>query len=328
MERLFPRGRRLLALALLVAASGVRAADAPPPTPPDEARLATGTDGSDRMTVPVVVNGSGPFRFVIDTGADRTVVSDRLAAALTLPPRGAVTLWSSTSREVIGTAELASLELAGRRRTPFDAAVIPEETLQASGVLGVDSLADRRVVLDFRHNELAVARAPEGPRRAADKALDRDPPGTIVVTAKRRLGQLILTDARYRGHRIDVVVDTGAEISIGNDAFLALVTARQGLLPVDEVVGVTGRRATVRLALLNELQIGPLTMHGAPLAFADLACFERFGLTRRPALLLGMNVLRQFARVAIDFRRHQVAFLIASEPAAPPRGPPDRISPL
>ena len=38
----------------------------------------------DRMTVPVLLSGSGPFRFLVDTGADRTAISRQLASRLNL----------------------------------------------------------------------------------------------------------------------------------------------------------------------------------------------------------------------------------------------------
>src|SRR6185369_1812348 len=62
------------------------AAAAPEPVP--DAVLAASVDLNDRMTVPVTVNGRGPFPFVIDTGSNRTVVSDALAYQLGLPSAG------------------------------------------------------------------------------------------------------------------------------------------------------------------------------------------------------------------------------------------------
>src|SRR5688500_13536665 len=43
-------------------------------------------DGYERMTVPVRVSGSGPYRFLVDTGADRTAISHEVAAELNLKP--------------------------------------------------------------------------------------------------------------------------------------------------------------------------------------------------------------------------------------------------
>src|ERR1700722_9035945 len=44
-----------------------------------------------RMTAPVRVNGRGPFPFIVDTGANQSVISDTLAAQLGLV-RGAAEL--------------------------------------------------------------------------------------------------------------------------------------------------------------------------------------------------------------------------------------------
>ena len=41
-------------------------------------------DGYDRMTVPVRLQGTGPYRFLVDTGADRTAISRDLATRLKL----------------------------------------------------------------------------------------------------------------------------------------------------------------------------------------------------------------------------------------------------
>src|SRR5690349_20565118 len=70
------------------------AAEPPPPSPSppsgiDEgALLATAPDLAGRITVPVRVNGEGPFDFVVDTGANRTVIAGELAAELGLPDDG------------------------------------------------------------------------------------------------------------------------------------------------------------------------------------------------------------------------------------------------
>ena len=44
------------------------------------------------------------------------------------------------------------------------------------------------------------------------------------------------------------------------------------------------------------------------IAFADASGFKALGLSDRPALLLGMNVMRAFDRVSIDFAQRRVRF--------------------
>ncbi len=85
--------KRMLAmplLLLLAAQSPVpQPAPAIPPPPPADATTPLGDllnfgGNGERMTVPVQIGSTGPYRFIIDTGAQRTVVSRELAGSLRL----------------------------------------------------------------------------------------------------------------------------------------------------------------------------------------------------------------------------------------------------
>src|SRR5678815_1729892 len=54
----------------------------------DSAAGATGEDRLGRVVAPVSINNQGPFRFIVDTGANRSVVSRDLADRLGLVPEG------------------------------------------------------------------------------------------------------------------------------------------------------------------------------------------------------------------------------------------------
>jgi hypothetical protein len=47
-----------------------------------------------------------------------------------------------------------------------------------------------------------------------------------------------------------------------------------------------------------------------PLAFAQLRVFDRFGLSRQPAMLLGMDVLSLCQKVTVDLRRREATFTL------------------
>ena len=88
--------RCLLTIALLAGASAVQAQPATTTTleavsgiPAIDKTTQTQdvrfkTDLDNRMTVPVKLSGSGPYRFLVDTGADRTAISRELAVKLGL----------------------------------------------------------------------------------------------------------------------------------------------------------------------------------------------------------------------------------------------------
>jgi predicted aspartyl protease len=265
------------------------------PTGTDQVdEVKAGRDMSDRMTVPVMVNGQGPFPFVIDTGADRTVISAELAAQLGLKPGEPVIL-----NDTGGVGVIPKLGVGARELHDVSAPMLMASNLGAMGLLGIDSLRDQRMVMDFHARRMTVeASKPE--HFGTD---------VIVVQAHRRLGQLVLVDAAIGGEPIMVILDSGAQNSIGNFALRDLLAHEldgQGL-PV-EVISVAGHTTPARFAVMPRIRVGGISMHNVPIAFADLHTFSEFDLNDQPAILLGMDVLRHFDRVAVDFGRKEVSF--------------------
>jgi predicted aspartyl protease len=259
-----------------------------------------------RLTVPVTVAARGPYPFIIDTGAERTVVSRELAEALGLSRAAPVTLTTMTGRSIVETAQVPELAVdATGIRHSLVAPRLEGRHLGAAGLLGIDTLRNNRVTIDLVHGEMTVRPSSKRPRPAP-----RDP-DEIVVTAKNLFGQLIVTDAYYRNTRIQVVLDTGSEVTVGNSALRRRLMARhsRNIVPV-EMTGVTGLRFTADYVRVPDVRIGDILFDTVAIAFADVAPFERFQLTQRPALLLGMDALRSFRRVDIDFPNREVRFLL------------------
>jgi hypothetical protein len=133
-------------------------------------------------------------------------------------------------------------------------------------------------------------------------------PGDIVITARRQRGQLILTEVEAQGLRLDAVIDTGTEISIGNLALKQKLLRRRARFTEVEAIGVTGVATKLQIATIDELKLGPVLLRNVPIAFADVPPFKLFGLADGPALLLGTDLLENFRRVALDFRARKVRF--------------------
>jgi predicted aspartyl protease len=276
-----------------------------PPAAPAPAPAAAETIGleetrSARMTVPISIGGSGPWRFIVDTGSERTVVSRELAARLGLAPGVPVTVHSMTEVSRIATAMVPALTVGRRTVEGIEAPLLSQGALGADGLLGVDSLTSQRVELDFRSNEMRVSRST---RRG--EVWERD---AIVVTARSRFGHLILVDAAFDGERVWVILDTGAEVSIANEALRRRLERRGRLGPTAplEVVSVTGGRRTLDYGVARRVRIGRAEIANLPVGFADVDPFRKLGLTNRPAILLGMDALRLFERVSMDFATREV----------------------
>ena len=137
-------------------------------------------------------------------------------------------------------------------------------------------------------------------------------PDEIVVTARRRKGQLILTQGMIDGDTVYAVIDTGAQVTVGNIALRDRIF-RGGRLPQSRpitLISVTGQAVTANLYVVPEMTLGGLTLRQVQIAFADVPPFALFGLAKQPALLLGSDLLENFSRISLDFRRRRVRFLL------------------
>ncbi|MCC6926466.1 retroviral-like aspartic protease family protein [Novosphingobium sp.] len=253
-----------------------------------------------RLTVEVGVNGSGPYRFVVDSGADTSVVSTRLAKALQMPTGEPVMLNGITESRTVDRVKVRSLQLGPTITEDLELPRLDETDIGAVGMIGLDALVEQRLMLDFEKRKISV----DDGRRPAPRY-----DGEIVVTARLKRGQLILTQVKANGLALNAVVDTGSEITIGNRALRDRVVKR-GRTPLQkvEVIGVTGAKATMEVAVIDKLKLGSVLLTNVPIAFADIPPFAVFGLDQQPALLLGTDLMENFRKVSLDFHNRKVRF--------------------
>ncbi len=168
------------------------------------------------------------------------------------------------------------------------------------GIIGIDALVQQRLMMDFDKNVIKVEDA---------RTRMQTYPGEIVIIARRKRGQLILAAVRASHQRLDAIIDTGSEVTVGNLALRdKLLRKNRTTIRTLELIGVTGEKMKVQLAIIDELQLGPILIRDVPIAFADLPPFKLFGLADQPALLLGTDILENFRRVSLDFKSRKVRF--------------------
>lgn len=253
-----------------------------------------------RLTTEVRVNGRGPYHFIVDSGADTSVVGLRIANQLQLPLGSPTILNAMTARNIVDRVKVQEMTLGPHKIENREFPALSEADLGGHGMIGIDALASQRLMMDFEKRLI----------RVEDASVRYVPmPGEIVVTAYRKRGQLILTKVKAAGLPLDAVIDTGTEISIGNLALRdELIKGNRDKFATITITGVTGVTMDLHLARVGELKLGSITLRDVPIAFADLPPFEVFGLSKQPALLLGTDVLETFRRVSLDFRARKVRF--------------------
>lgn len=295
----------------------INLADGPLPRPEDMgdggALLDSAADASRRMTVPVFLDGKGPFEFVVDTGANRSVVADRVAADLGLASAGTAPVHSIAGLETAALVRVRELKVgkvvSGALRLP----VMPRERLGADGLLGVDMLRNRRVALNFKQRRFEISpssrRSPYAPPTDSRIRLE-DPP--VLVPARYRAGQLVILDAEAADQPVAAFLDSGSQITVGNialrDAVLkARPKLRERLVQVP-LISATGQTIQGELANLARLRMGGLAVVNVLVAFAPLHVFEIWDMNSRPSILVGVDVMREFDDILLDFGRREVLF--------------------
>lgn len=261
-------------------------------------------DRSTRMTVPVRINDSKPYPFVVDTGSERTVIANDLAKMLALEPGPILTLATITGRVAVNSFLIDSLMTTVIDIGGIEAPGLDRGNMGAYGLLGIDSLEDRKVLLDFKNQKMEVL---DSPLKRGRSKLEN---GMIVVTATRKAGRMILSSAEINGHKIDVIIDTGAQMTMGSAALRAALgprSRRYDYVPVT-LRSVAGVDLAGEFTQIREIKIGGFSISDLPVTFSENYAFEALDLTKRPALLLGMDAMKLFKRVVIDFTNRRVAF--------------------
>jgi hypothetical protein len=298
--------------------------DTPQPTPPPaaaqpptdnvaiqapEPRYVAPTlrDSIGRIWAPVYIDGKGPFRLVLDTGANHSAVTASVAQALGIPldQSAMFELQGVTGSATVPSIRVQSLGVGDMLLASTVLPIVPDALGGAEGVLGTEGLLDKRIFIDFRHDRITIKRS-RGFRAQEGWV-------TVPLTIS---GQHLLTCiAHVASIEATAIIDTGAESSIAN---LAL---RQELMrhrsryrfKADKVLGATDDVSTGQDAAFPPISFGKVQILGAHITTGDLQIFDAWKLTEKPAILIGMDALGTLDELVIDYRRQELQILVRQE---------------
>ncbi len=275
----------------------------------DGDEIEIGEDRNDRMTINVNIphndnsqRDKSPYKFIIDTAAQRTILSNELADNLEFDLEKELKITTLSGTKPIRTVYVPELTLGQQDNIGLIAPTFRRSALGADGILGLDSLQGQRILFDFKAEKISIAKQGE--------KLGRNNGREIVVRARRRDGQLIFTNATMDGFKVNVIIDTGSDSSIGNLALKRKLRLRdKNLLNID-LLDVRGQKVPALYGVTDDLRIGRARISSLPVAFADIAPFEVLNINNKPSIFLGMDALRTFDRIAIDFEDRRIYFLL------------------
>jgi hypothetical protein len=167
----------------------------------------------------------------------------------------------------------------------------------AEGVLGTEGLSDKRILIDFGRDRVVIIRS-RGP-------LDRA--GFATLPLKGLRDHLLALDVLVGGVRVKAIIDTGAQITIANNALRdALMRHNARDTTKQEIEGVTLDVAPGDMMHAPPISVGTIQLNNVNITYGDMYIFDRWKLNREPVLVLGMDVLGAVDMLIIDYRLRQL----------------------
>jgi len=270
----------------------------------------TRRDRIGRIWVPVFINGKGPFRFALDSCADSSAITNRIAQALGLPLESTrhVLLHGSVGNAVVPTVPISSLDVGdlsiGRTELP----VVPDAFGGADGILATSRLVGRRLMIDFRHDLITITRS-HG-QRAAE--------GFITIPFKVVRPELIVVDAYVGRVRAKAIIDTAGQGTTANAALRSALERLRIEQNEARIEDVTKTTMSADSAESPTIEIDAPESHKwirithDRMTFADMPIFRRWQLSGEPVLLIGMSALGQFDVMIIDYQLKELQIRLSA----------------
>jgi len=287
-----------------------------------------------RPFIEVMINGQGPLRFVVDTGASLSVISDKVARQLGIKPAAK----GGNARAVGGTGTFPiiyglvdSLTIGDARieavpvyvRTVHTTDDMPENQ-RADGYLGLSVLSNFKVTIDYLNKKMILDRTPISEEQAvardnqpkdqpADPAVAEPPvtgetaPSGIEIPIRSTSGGLASTETKLPNldRPLNFIIDTGATVSVISKAAVKRHNLEEFKIPGEtyRVIGAAGIEEGAEALRLSNLNVSGFKRENSRALILDLEAvnetsgFEQHGI-------LGGDYLSNFL-VILDLRRHQ-----------------------
>lgn len=266
----------------------------------------TRRDRIGRIWAPVFINGKGPFRLALDSCADTSGITKRVAQALGLPGDGArlVRLRGGIGSATVPVVPVSSFNVGDLSLGHTDLPIVPDALGGADGILGTTRMGQRRIMIDFHHDLITITRSHN----------QRAPAGYLTIPFQLERPELIVLDAYIGNVRAKAIIDTGGQISIANLPLREALERwrKEQEKQADRIEDVTKAWMPADSADSPPIQIEvpnldkTIQISNDRLTFADMAIFQRWKLEKVPAILIGMNTLGQLDILIIDYQRKEL----------------------
>jgi predicted aspartyl protease len=264
-------------------------------------------DPAGRPTAPVTLNGKGPFRFRVDTGATASVITQNLVDEIGAPIEGQQLVHGTTGDAMLSFARVDRLTVGSVTKRRLPVSVVPSGTLpRIDGILGADVFAGQLLVFDIREKRVQLA-DPQTVRPVTSRARNMFLRNDLMAEVEGRVGRIA----------VRLMLDTGADFCIVNSAlsdFLHHSYPESRRFGRGTITGVTGQPVTGAFLALPQVRFADLTLTDALGIAADVSIFDVWGLDKEPAMIVGVDVFSRLSRCIFDYSRGRFdAFVMGPE---------------
>lgn len=265
----------------------------------------TRRDRIGRIWAPVLIDGKGPYRLVLDTGANHSAVTERTAQNLGNPIATApARVTGFTGSATVPTIDVDRVDIGTFELGPATLPVLADVFGGADGVLSLTGLTNERIFADFAHDRLEISRSQR----------ERAPAGFAVVPLRMAHG-LPIANMLVGGVHTKAIIDTGAQLSVGNLALrkaLSRLTLRKAVR--EDIVGISLDTQSGDSIPSPDIELGHLVIRNMNIVFGDMYLFQQWNLTHEPTLAIGMDLLGSFDVLIIDYAQHEMLLLPRAQP--------------
>ncbi len=167
---------------------------------------------SKHYFINVTINGKGPFRFMVDTGAPISVISQRLADSLHLEKSKGIKFTRNNKKFSASLYRIPQLKMGNAELNDYDMIVYPEPTIisyfkkefneHIDGILGFGAFSDYLMTLDFPNKRFLLENSHLNPNHQKVSSFN--------IKEKLPVTSIIFKDGTNRSMQYHFVIDTGS----------------------------------------------------------------------------------------------------------------------
>ncbi len=264
-------------------------------------------DYGGRPVVSVMVNGEGPYDYILDTASSQSAVFANLVNNANLPrtTEDRTRVFSLNGVERQPSTVLRELSFGPIKRTNFSSVVFQNWLNQPKtpqGLLGVDILANAFILVD--------------PARMVIEIYDADNPPSLTAIGWRRSRlferdfgassrPLYSASGRMNRRRFPILIDTGSEVSLSNLPFVDIIKpdlpAIRFIRTGTRIRDANDEAAKFYEVRFNEMRSGGILWEEGRIFATNARLFNDLGYARTPFLLAGFDLLSK-RPFALDFK--------------------------